>query len=555
MNTTERSRYLTRWSALKTERSSWDEHWQEIADYLLPRSVRFNVERPNDGRKRHNHIYDNSGIRALRVLAAGMMSGMTSPARPWFRLATPDEKLMEYEPVKAWLHEVSVLMRNTFARTNTYRSLHNMYEELGAFGTAGTILMPNAERGIHMHSLAPGEFAIATDAFDQVQTLYREYNMTVSQMVKQFGLDNCSSTVKNLYKNGRGLDNWVPVVHLMEPRYDRDPRKKDNLNMAYKSCYFEAGGDANQILRESGFDRFRGIVPRWMVNGGDVYGMSPAMEALGDVKQLQHEQLRKAEAIDYMVKPPIDLPTSAKFADVNRLPGGMSFTGGQQAGGRPLLEVRMDLSALLMDIQDVRGRIDAAFYADLFLMLSNDTRSGITATEVAERHEEKLLMLGPVLERLHNELLDPLIDMTFEELLKSGQLPEPPEELQGMELKIEFVSTLAQAQKAVGIASVDRLLGMIGGVAGMRPDVIDKINVDEMVDGYADLLGVDPTYIVAGEKLALIREQKAQQAQQQQAMAQAPAMAQTAQTLSQTPVAGDQESMLDSALAGLQGYS
>ena len=132
----------------------------------------------------------------------------------------------------------------------------------------------------------------------------------------------------------------------------------------------------------------------------------------------------------------------------------------------------------------------------------------MTATEVAERHEEKLLMLGPVLERLHNELLSPLIDMTFTRMVEAGVLLPPPPELQGMELSVEFVSMLAQAQRAIGTNSVDRFVGNLGVVANMKPDVLDKFNGDAWVDAYADMLGVDPNMLVGGEQVAMIRENR-----------------------------------------------
>lgn len=141
----------------------------------------------------------------------------------------------------------------------------------------------------------------------------------------------------------------------------------------------------------------------------------------------------------------------------------------------------------------------------------------MTATEVAERHEEKLLMLGPVLERLHNELLNPLIDITFNEMLANGALPPPPEELKGVDLSVEFVSMLAQAQRAIGTNSVDRFVANIGQVAQIKPDVLDKFNSDEWVTAYSDMLGVDPSLIVASNEVALIRENRAK-AQQMQAM-------------------------------------
>lgn len=555
MENTQRANYLNRFTALKNERSEWDTHWKDLSEYFLPRTGRFFTSEVNRGDKRWNSIYDSTGTRALRTLSAGMMSGMTSPARPWFRLAIPDTDLMEYAPVKLWLNEVTKRMRDVFARSNTYRSLSSIYEELGLFGTGASIVVPDFKHVIRHQTLTAGEYCIATDNRREVCTLYREWDMTVSQIVREFGLEKCSTTVKNLYnQGGKGLDTWITVVHAIEPRYDRDYSKRDNLNMPFKSCYFEKGGDGIKLLRESGFKQFPALVPRWATTGNDVYGYAPAMEAIGDVKQLQHEQLRKAEAIDYMTKPPLVLPTSLMNQQVNRYPGGVMYADqGNNQSIRTAFEVNLDLNALREDIMDVRQRINAAFFADLFLMLANDNRSGTTAREIAERHEEKLLMLGPVLERLHNEMLDPLIDITFTNLLEGGLLPPPPDELQGMDLKVEFVSTLAQAQRAVGVQSIDRLIGTVGAIAGLRPDVVDKLDTDQIIDAYADSLGVDPTLIVADDKVAIIRQERAQAAQAQQQAEAMPAMAQFAKTASDINLTED--NALTNILGMFQGYN
>lgn len=550
---TERSKYMTRFAALKQERSDWDGHYKDLSEYFLPRTGRFVASDVNRNSKRWNSIYDSTGTRALRTLSAGMMSGMTSPARPWFRLTLEDGELAEYGPVKIWLHEVTERMRGAFARSNTYRTLSSLYEELGLFGTAASIVVPDFNGVIRHYPLTAGEYALATDNRREVSTMFREWDMTVSQVVREFGLGNCSSTVQNLYKNGgKGLDSYVTIVHCIEPRYDRDHSKGDNTNMPWASVYFEKGADDSKLLRESGFKTFPVIAPRWATTGNDVYGYSPAMEALGDVKQLQHEQLRKAEAIDYMTKPPLRMPTALMNQPHSRNPGAVVFSDSPDSI-QSLYEVNLNLNHLLADIQDVRERINGAFFADLFMMLANDARSGTTAREIAERHEEKLLMLGPVLERLHNEMLDPLIDITFNHLLDGNMLPPPPEELQGMDLKVEFVSTLAQAQRAVGVQAVDRLLGTVGALAGLRPDVVDKLDTDQIVDDYAAMLGVDPTLIVADDEVAQIRQARAEQQQQQQMAEQMQPMVETAKTASDINLTED--NALSSILGMFQGYN
>ena len=548
---TKRADLLTRWGHLRTERATWWAHWQEVTTYLLPRNGRYFEQDRNKGHRRHNSIYDNTGTRALRTLGAGMMAGATSPARPWFRLGTADPELNRYAPVKMWLDDVTERMQIVFAKSNTYRTLHGLYEELGAFGTAGSLVLPDPQTAIHHYPLTIGEYAIAQDYQGRVNTMYREFQKTVGEVVREFGYDKCSTSVKNLHDRG-SLDTWITIIHAIEPRDDRerDFSKKDNMNMAYKSCYFELGGEGEQTLRESGYRDFPCVIPRWGVAGGDIYGNSPGMESLGDIKQLQHEQLRKAQGIDYQTKPPLQVPSYMKNRDVDSLPGGVTFIDGAQGKIETAFNVNLNLQHLLMDIQDVRQRINSSFYADLFLMLANATDTRMTATEVAERHEEKLLMLGPVLERLHNELLDPLIDNTFNRMVEANLIPPAPMELQGQELSVEFVSMLAQAQRAIGPNSVDRYVNNLGLVAQMKPDVLDKFDSDAWADGYADMLGVDPKLIVAGQQVAKIRQDRAEQ---QQAMAQQQAQQQAAENMAKLG-RNDSDNMQD-ILNQFSGYN
>ena len=550
----DRPKYLARWGYLKTERSSWFSHWNEISTRLMPRAGRFFVQDRNKGNKRHNQIYDSSATQALSILAAGMMSGMTSPARPWFRLTTGGDDLDSYQPVKIWLDQVTRLMLKIFQGSNTYRALHSMYEELGGFGTAASIMVPDFRSVIHHHPLTAGEYAITTDWRGDVATLYREFQKTVGQIVKEFGYKACSPTVQNLYDRGN-LEAWVTIIHAIEPRADRDPSKNDPQNMAWKSVYFEIGGNQQHCLRESGFKRFPALVPRWVVRGGDIYGESPAMTALGDINQLQHQQLRKAQGIDYKTRPPLQAPTSMKNRDVEMLPGGITYvdSANPHGGIRSAFEVNIDLQHLLGDIRDVRERIRSCFFADLFMMLANQTDTRMTATEVAERHEEKLLMLGPVLERLQNELLDPLIENTFDAIMEAGIAPPAPDELQGRPLNVDLIGMLAQAQRAVGTNSIDRFVGNLGAVAQFKPEVLDRFDSDRWAEVYSDSLSLDPQIIVPRDQAQAIREQRAQAQAQAQQAALAEQQASTAQKLASAKT--DQPNALTDATRAFQGYS
>ena len=550
------------------ERNTFDPVYRDLSQFYLPKSGRFiTSDRNRTSKTAFNKIIDSSPTRAARVMAAGMMAGMTSPARPWFRLATPDPELMKYKSVQLWLDQVQSMMRAVFARSNTYRALHHMYTELGVFGTAATVIVPDFDNIIHCHGLTVGEYAIATNSKGQVDTLYREFDMPVHAIVREFGYENCSITVKNAFDTGK-LDQWVTILHAIEPRDVRgdSPLAKDK---PFASVYMEAScQDADgKFLREGGMDSFSCLAPRWEVSGGDIYGNCPGMEALGDNKQLQHVQKMKSKAIDYQADPPVQIPVQLKNSfGVDLLPGGQSFVDQNQPGGgiRSAFEVPLNINYAIQDIQDIRQRINSAFYADLFLMLANDTRSGITATEISERHEEKMLMLGPVLERLQNEMLDPLIDITFQRCLAAkvaGRpvLPSAPKELAGMDLKVEFISTLAQAQKQVGIGAINGLLQMTATVMQIKPDVADKVDFDQIIDVYAELSSQNPTLIRDDEEVQQLREGRAQQEQRAQAMQQmtavAPAANQMADAVSKISlIPQDQRQQMTNAMTGLTGY-
>lgn len=513
----QRNMALKRWKALELERQKgWESHWRDIATNLLPRQSRFLGDERNRGGDRNQSIIDSTGTRALRTLAAGMMAGMTSPARPWFRLGLEDSDLAENYAVKVWLAKSTKLLLHIFAKSNTYNSLHMMYRELGGFGTACSVLQPDFETVINHNPMTVGEYALGVDHKGAVNKLGREFKLTVEQAAEWFGLPNLSAAARNAYtQSNYGYE--INVVHIIEPNSARDPSKRDSGNMAFKSCYWDknanAPADKYGLLREGGYRDFRALCPRWDVLFGDVYGSSPGMEALGDLKQLQHGQFKKAKAIDYQADPPLQVPTALRANGADFLPGGTSYYDPTLPNGgiRTAFEVNLDITALREDIMDVRERINSAFYADMFLMIAEADKN-MTATEVAERHEEKLLMLGPVLERLHNELLSPLISMTFARCVETGILPPPPEELDGVELQVEFVSMLAQAQKAVQVNSTDRLLGHIGMIVQLSgdPSAMDTFNADKSIERYADQLGVDPELIVPGEQVALVRRQRAQ---------------------------------------------
>lgn len=541
-----KSALYRRYVKLENDRSSFRSHWMEISDYIAPRRGRYLIEGQNSrGRKRTTKIIDSTGTQALRVMSAGLMSGMTSPARPWHRRKVRDD-LMDNGDVRRWLSQVEMIERAILHKSNFYNSIYTVYTELGAFGTAPLYRQPSFDDVIRFRPFTAGEYVIAENDQGVVDTLGRHFTMTVGQIVQKFVYDpdtgamdwgGVSKATRRLWDQGN-YDELVEVLHVIEPRLmgDRDYGKDDNLNMPFKSCYFELASESDELLTESGYRKFPAYVPRWDVLSGDVYGRCPGMDTLGDIKQLQHQQKRKAQAIDKMVNPPMVAPTSLKGKPSTVLPGQTTYVDPMQGGQGfvPAYQVQPRINELQMDIAEVQQRIQRGFYADLFAMMINSDRRQMTATEVVERHEEKLVLLGPVLQRINVELLDPLLDDVFEYALEAGLLPEPPEALAGEELEIEYISLLAQAQQAVAASSLERVMGFAGNLVAVFPEIVDGIDSDEALRQYAGILGTSPDVIISDDELQAKRQARAEEQQQMQALQQAGQIAQGAKILSET---------------------
>ncbi|HDU4364793.1 TPA: phage tail protein [Klebsiella pneumoniae subsp. pneumoniae] len=524
---------------LTNDRSSFDPHWRELSDFINPRGSRFLVTDVNRDDRRNTKIVDPTATLAARTLSSGMMSGITSPARPWFKLATPDPDMMDYGPVKLWLEVVQRRMNEVFNKSNIYQSLPLLYASLGNYSTGAMAVLEDDSDVIRTMMFPIGSYYMANSARGSVDTCFRKFSMTVRQLVMEFGLNNVSDSVKGMWDSGN-YESWIEVIHAVYPNIDRDTAKLNSKNKPVKSVYYEVGGDSDKLLRESGFDEFPIMAPRWEVNGEDVYGSScPGMIALGQVKALQLEQKRKSQLIDKATNPPMVGPSSLRNQRVSLLPGDITYidqvTG--QEGFKPAYLVNPNTADLLADIQDTRQIINSAYFVDLFMMLQNINTRSMPVEAVIEMKEEKLLMLGPVLERLNDECLNPLIDRTFSIMARKNLLPQPPDVLQGMPLRIEYISVMAQAQKSIGLSSLSSTVVFIGQLAQAKPEALDKLNVDQAIDAFAEMSGVSPTVIVPQEQVEQVREQRAQQQQQQQMVAMGMAAAQGAKTLSEAQTA------------------
>lgn len=527
-------------NGLKAIRSEYEIDWRELSKYFAPHLCRID-DNTRTRRSKWSNIINNTCLTAARTLASGMQSGLTSPARPWFRLGIEDWELAENMRVREWLDDTTSRLQTVFRRSNFYNTAHTMYGVLGIFGTAGQLQTQDYEDILLFRALMTGRYWVGINHKGRVDRVILMSRMTVYQMVEAFGLDRVDPQTKGSYDKGDYFIERDVYMAIFPNPFAK--RKGERLIQAsnekpYVSVHWVNGH--SQPLRTSGYDRFPAQVPRWETTDDEPWGVGVGVVAIGDTKASQLKEREKAKGLQKIVNPPTSAPNEMRQGQypVSGLPGGVTYrppnTNADQI--QPLYQVNLPLQYLMQDIQMDEQRINRAFYADLFLMLAQSDRRQMTATEVAERHEEKLIQLGPVVERLGNEYLDPCIERAFEIMLYHDQIPPPPEEISEMPLKIEYIGMLAQAQQQVGIGAIERFLGFTANIAQFQPEVLDKVDFDQTIDEVGTVLGVPSRIIVGDDAVADKRAARAEQAQRAEQVQLGMAGVQAAEQLSKTPI-------------------
>ncbi len=547
---------------LRVNRYSWWTHWRELADYFLPRRYKWIVT-PNQmarGSPINQHILDSSGVIFARNLASGLVSGKSSPTRPWFKLKIGRLDSTQTSPVSLWLAECERLLYLIFAESNFYNSIATFYYDLVIFGTAALLIYEDFDNVIACYNPCAGEYYIDIDGKYRPCIFYREFTMTISAVVSEFGIDNVSENIARLYlqTDGANLTREIIVAHSIEP--NDDGKATDfgfSTKFAYREAYWEWGGSASPqggassppgFLRKKGYYDQPNICCRWDLVSNDPYGRSPAMDGLPDQKQLQLESRRKAQAIDKMVNPPLVADIQLKNQPASLLPGGITYVSGYSQSGKPgfasVYDTKFPVAEITEDLNEVRERLKKTFFNDVLNTASQyETRSNVTAVEWDMRKSESLVMLGPALERIDHEGLKTTIERVFGITSRAGIFPPAPPEIQGKNLEIEFVSILQQSQQAAAASGIERLLGLAGNLAGIDPAAVDNIDIDFALDKYSFLMNNDPKLIRSPEELAQIRQQRQQAQAQQQQADMAEKLAKSAKVMSDTPVGAGQNAL------------
>ncbi len=539
----EKDYFMRRKGAMETKRASFISHYKDLDQYVQPRSAHFQPTDANRGNLKHRHIINSHGTQALGDAVAGIVAGTMPPTRPWFQFEPGDPELLKFQPVKVWLKMVEGLIFRILNASNYYNMAPTLVMDMLLYATGCMTHVDDFEDVARFYAHPAGSYMIAQDDRFIVNTLVREFDMTVLAMISQFGLDNVGTSVQSSYDRG-DYEIERPVVNFIEPNPDADDQVISATSKPFRSVYFELDDSSpDKFLSRGGFDEFPAYVPRWDVTGTDIYGTScPGMVSLGDIKMLQVMERRKAQGIDKMVNPPLQGPPSLHNASVNSAANGMTiYDGGENGTGlRPVYTVNPQLQEMSAEIQRTENRIGKNFFGDLFFAISRI--EGIqprNELDLTERNQERLTRLGPVLERIHGELLERVVNRVFNQAIRAGIVPPAPAELQGQELDTRFISSLALAQRAVATTGIERVTAFAQGLSQTHPEVTDKLDADQAVEEYSQAIGTSPKIIVPDDVVQARREARARARAQEQQMQQAERQASVAKTSSEASLEGD----------------
>ncbi len=496
---------------LMDKRSTWESHWQECADFMQPRKAEINKERQR-GDKRNIQIFDATAIHASELLAASLHGMLTSSANRWFSLRYKENLLNESDEAKEWLEDAIDKMYLAFGRSNFQQEVFEVYHDLICFGTACLMIEEDENDIVRFSSRHIKEFYVQENKKGLVDTIYRRFKMPVQAAIDKFGFDNFSRSTQNLFKKEPFEE--IELVHVVRPRNIYNERKEDKKNMPFQSIYFEFG--EGHIINIGGFKEMPYVVPRYLKASTEIYGRSPAMNALPDVKVLNKMVETALKAAAKQVDPPLLVPDDSMLSPIRMSAGSLNY---YRSGSRDRIEplnIGQQTSVTLNQENQRREAIAKMFHIDQLMVTANRT---MTATEVLQRNEEKMRILGPVMGRLQSELLQPMILRVFNIMLRNKLLQPAPEILNNQEIDIEYVSPMALAQKGQELQSLMRGLELFAQIGQIAP-VQDYIDENGLIKQIIRITGLPARMIKSDKQVAALREQKAAAQQQQMEMMQ-----------------------------------
>lgn len=495
--------YCKRFETLKSERSTWETHWQECMDYIVPRKSDITVK-GTPGEKKNTDLYDTTAIMSNQMLA-GMLHGMlTNPATKFFELIMGDPRLDGDEAVKSWLQETGDRMFVTLNNSNFQTEIHEIYIDLGAIGTSSLYIGEHDERIVHFAARSMKEIFIEENNLGIIDTVYREFTWKPRQVIQEFGEETLSQIapwVVEQYKKGC-TDDWQ-ILHCVHPTSDDGEKGKI---FPFESKYILK--EKSLFLSEGGFKEFPYAVPRWTKTTGEKYGRGCGMEMLPDIKMVNAMMKTTIEGAQKTVNPPMMVTDDGVIGRVRLTPGGLTVVRAGDPPIRPLIvDARVDFG--YQAVEDVRKRIRAGFFVDQ-LQLTQGPQ--MTATEVMQRTEENLRLMGPVLGRQHFEFLDPTLTRVFAIMQRKGMIPPAPKVIQGKKFEVRYSSLVARAQRMSEGQNLARAVSVAAPFIQLDPAAADIINSDEGIRHVFDVYGV-PAKIFRPRKDVEVKRQARAEAQ------------------------------------------
>jgi hypothetical protein len=499
-------------SKLMSMRSTWESHWQELSDYCLPRKAEVTKERQR-GDKRSTLLFDATSVHALELLAASLHGMLTSSANRWFSLRFKSTQLNDDDEAKEWLEDSMDQMYLAFARSNFQQEIFECYHDLICFGTSALMIEEDEDDIIRFSARHIKEIYIQENKKGLADTIYRRFKLPAQAAIEKFGMENVSKAFANTFKKDPFQD--VEVIHVVRPRTVFNSSKADKQNMPFQSIYFEY--ETGHIISIGGFKEMPYVIPRYLKASTEIYGRSPAMNALPDIKVLNKMVETSLKAAAKQVDPPLLVSDDSMLSPIRMSAGSINY---YRAGSRDTiqpLQIGQNTSATLNAENQRRQAIAKIFHVDQIIGASEQS-SNMTATEVIQRSEQKMRILGPVLGRLQSELLQPMILRVFNIMLRNRMFKEAPEVLANQEIDIEYVSPMALAQRGQELQSLMRGLEIFGSIGQIAP-VQDYLDENGLVKNIISVLGLPAKIIKSDAQVQQLREQR-QAAQQQQMEAQ-----------------------------------
>jgi len=518
-----------RFEALKSLRSPFETIWQECADFIMPRRQPGIDTCLSPSTAREARLFDITAVQANMTLANGQLAWMSPMEAAWFAFEPPDG--VEDAEAREWLAECTRITQRALATSNFYLAVHEFYLDRSGFGTACLYVEPGRSAPLNFMCWTAGSFVIDEDSDGNVDTIFREFFLTPRQAAQKFGEEKLSAKLREaLAAGGAKAQQKHKFLHAIYPREDRDPTKRDASQMPIASVYMER--DGSHIVLDGGYEELPAFVSRYLEWGsatGSLYGWSPAWAALPEARQLNHLQKMADALAEKLAFPPILAPEELE-GEVDANANGITYFSRDIEPARlprPLND-KGAYEAQLERIQERQKAVRDAFHVDLFQMFAQLEKQ-MTAREVAERSQEKLIQFSPTFARMTTELFNPLLARVFGILLRAGAYGQPPESLARAVSEtesfvpvpsIQYSSRIALALRSLPTLAYHRTIERVGMIAQLRPDALDNYDLDASERETALSDGIPPKWLVPEAERDRMRAARAEAAAQAAAMEQ-----------------------------------